>query len=214
MSFLLDQIKKIYMLVVDSIKQKDPSVTTMDNLADQFSKATITHDWEKIKLVNCNDFLTYCKKVPLGLREFDTQAADFSSVDMMLTKKCNFIARFDLSYTKALENHVFSSTTFSNTGEPISTLNDQFSGATDFVALPLNKLSMYPEVKECLFKASKAFENDAFSSTTFSNTGEPISILNDQFSGATDFVAFTIDPETTSKLIKVAELLYQVPPIA
>jgi hypothetical protein len=163
----------------------------MDELANLFSKATITQEYEKIKLVNCDDLLVYYKTVPSKLREFTTQAGDFSDIDKMLTQKCKLITNnVDLSCTKALKS------------ESISTLSEQVSGATDCVSLPLNNLSMYPEVRDYLFKTPKALENDVFS-----NTGESISTLSEQVSVATDCPLFALDPETTARLFKVVKIL-------
>jgi len=169
---------------------------TMDELAELFSKASITQEYEKIKLVNCEDLAVYYKTVPLELREFTTQIGDFSNIDKILTQKCKLITNnVDLSCIKVLKN------------ESISTLSEQVSGATDCVSLPLNNLSMYPGVREYLFKTSRALENEASSSTVSSNTGESISTLSEQVSVATDCALFAIDPETTARLFKVVKAL-------
>jgi hypothetical protein len=176
---------------------------------------SITQEHQKIKLNNCDDLFTYYKTVPTKLREFTNQADDFSNIDIMLTKKCNLIFNnVNLSYDKAsIKNDGFSSLISSHKSESISTLSEQVSVATD---CPLFALDL--ETTARLFKVVKILENKV-SSTISSNMNESISTLSEQLSVTPECLALplnelTINPEVSESVVRIAEILDQVPPIA
>jgi hypothetical protein len=95
-----------------------------------------------------------------------------------------------------------------NTDESISTLSEQFSVAID---CPL--FAQDPETTTRLVQVAKALEN-----VVFSNTGESISTLSEQFPVTPDYLTLrlnelTMNPEVSESLVRVAEILDQVPPI-